>query len=160
MADRPVKTVRAEDFLGSYIAYTYADGHTETDPPNRPASREDAQRTRLIAVSRDRSLAIVASQRERFGVDAASLPPSISRENAAIVNGSLLRRPYTSQVNKLSNLAETSSAPQDMCDALKTSADLGGPVVGDNASTAVEYQSVGQLAEPEQRPSLPLSRNS
>jgi hypothetical protein len=34
------------DAAGTYVAYTYADGHIETEPPGRPLYPEDIQRQR------------------------------------------------------------------------------------------------------------------
>ncbi len=138
MPNIPIKTINATDFEGNYVAYTFADGHTETDPPNRPKFKEDAQRERKIQVSRDRATAILAADRSRFGIGA--LPSGgILRENANVVTGSVIIRPYLEQIRKLSDTAATFTAPAGMIESLVTTVPIGGKVVGDNAGASPEY---------------------
>lgn len=156
MADRPIKVERATDYLGNYVAYTYADGHVETDPPGRPQFKEDAQRNRKIEVARERATAILAAERSKFGTGEIPLPGNILRENANIVSGQLLIRPYLDQLRKLQNVAETSSAPRGQALNLINTVPIGGKVVGDNAGLQPEFNEDTLTLPVELAPSLPI----
>ena len=54
---RPIKKITKTDFVGTYTEYVYGDGHSETDPPGRPLTRDDVIRaSRRAAGSVDRLL--------------------------------------------------------------------------------------------------------
>lgn len=139
MPEKPIKTVKSTDYTGNYLAYIFADGHIETDPPNRPKFKEDAQRDRKIEVSRDRAQAILAAERSKYGLNDGSLPGSVIRENSDTVTGSVVLRPYLEQLRKLSDTAETFTAAAGLIDSLVTTVPIGGKVVGNNMGLSPEY---------------------
>lgn len=155
--NKPIDVVRSTDIAGSYVAYTFADGHVETDPPGRPLFKEDLQRNRRIEVSKTRSLAILAAEKTK---GSSLLPSSILRNNADVVNGSVLIMPYLQQIQKISNIAETSTAAAGQVTSLLQTVPIGGKVIGDNAGAAPEYNQ-GLLSQPveDSQPIIPYYPN-
>lgn len=131
----PILTVRATDYAGSYVAYTYADGHTETDPPGRPKFKEDVQRDRLIEVARTRTQAVLALRKTSVGIGGVPLPAGIIRQNADAISGSVLFQPYLDQIKKLENIAETSTATPAAVQSLLLTVPIGGKVNSDTSAT-------------------------
>lgn len=139
MPERPIKTIKSNDYVGDYISYIFADGHIETDPPNRPKFKEDVQRSRKVEVARQRAQAILAAERSKYGFNNVVLPDSVVRENANVVTGSVILRPYLEQLRKLSDTADTFTASRGLIESLVTTVPIGGKVVGDNAGKSAEY---------------------
>lgn len=133
---RPILTVRSTDIAGSYVAYTYADGHVETDPPNRPKFKEDLQRDRKIEVAKTRASAILAAE---GSWNSAGFPSSVLRENTNIVTGSVLIRPYLEQLRKLADISETTTAAKGQIRSLLRMVPIGGKITGDNAGKQPEF---------------------
>lgn len=125
------------DYIGPFVAYTYADGHIETVPPNRPQSKEDVQRQRRIQVIRTRALAVLSSERAIVGT--GNLPMVIKRENANTVGGKIMLSNYHDALHKLSEIAVTSTAFPGSIETLRTTIGLGGRVVGARSGQRPHY---------------------
>ena len=125
------------DYIGPFVAYTYADGHIETVPPNRPQSQEDVQRQRRIQVIRTRALAVLSSERAIGGL--GNLPAGIQRQNANTVAGKIMLSNYHNALHKISEIAVTATAFPGSIETLRTTIGLGGRVVGARSGTRPHY---------------------
>lgn len=95
------------DAAGTYTAYVYADGHTETNPPGRPMSREDMQRERISTVAAERAKQAISAARAS---DTQAEPQR--RESAATAGGRLLFSPAREYAHAVSTLVVTATTPQ------------------------------------------------
>lgn len=130
MAERFIKKTIKTDLVGDYVEYEYADGHRETDPPNRPKSREDVQRERLqeaAGVKAQRNLEQQRSKNSAYG----NTPSHIVRENLTAVSGRDLVAPYHATLHALETVSETIRGPEGSAEFLIDNYDLGGVVEGD-----------------------------
>lgn len=135
MADIPIATETRTDAKGSYTAYIYADGHTETNPPGRPLSKQDLQRQRFADFATTNALeAVESAQAGRTGGSQAAVRQS--RPVASL-------RALTPSFHE--GLALVQLVPKTMCmspaqrEDLLTNYDLGGRVIGPKAGERVEY---------------------
>ena len=99
-----MKSETRTDFVGTYTAYLFADGHVETDPPGRPQSREDAQRERRRQL--------------------ATADPRRQLQAAAPLDRVL--QPFQRTSAALAEIATTVQAVKPARDELLTTVDLGG----------------------------------
>lgn len=135
---RMIKTEPRTDYVGSYTAYIYSDGHIETDPPGRPQSREDVQRQRLQEVSRLKARAMAQAQRTRHGV-VASIAPAVTRETGHSIVPRVLLEPFHATLDAIAKLAPTARANTGMLDEASSRFSLGGELVGERAGTREEF---------------------
>lgn len=117
------------DYLGAYTAYTYADGHVETDPPARPVTKEDAQRLRLREASRTRAQRLVEAQRSRTS-SYGTAPADVVRENSLSTNVQGLLGDYETTLKTIGALASTFRGNIGQTEQLVEKYDLGGKLVG------------------------------
>jgi hypothetical protein len=113
------------DAAGTYTAYVYADGHTETNPPGRPKSREDMQRERAAEAAQADAKTAVSTTRA-----SASQSAPLQRENAAAAGSRLVLSPYRNFQHKLGTLVGTAATPQTaggLRDTLLTTVHTGTP---------------------------------
>jgi hypothetical protein len=90
------------DFVGTYTAYIYPDGHTETDPPGRPMTREDVQRQRLRQASTDQARKIMAAS--QVGTSSDTL--STRREKRLTAIPQTLTQEFHDTMQAMGQLAE------------------------------------------------------
>jgi len=125
------------DYVGSYVIFTYDDGHQETQPPNRPQSREDVQRQIRIAQASSNATQALAAERSRFTKTAAQAAApnaqALGRADFDTLAGLTITNPYAQGVNAVSEVAKTASASDATVSTLISSLSLGSPVVGENA---------------------------
>jgi hypothetical protein len=133
-----IKTEPRTDYAGSYIAYIYSDGHTETDPPGRPMSREDVQRQRLQEVSRLKAREMAQAQRSRHGV-VSSIAPAVTRETGHSIVPRVLVQSFHETLDAIAALAPTARTNEGMLAEASGRYALGGELVGDRAGTREEY---------------------
>jgi hypothetical protein len=136
MIDSPIKTTVLTDFVGSYVAYTYADGHVETDPPGRPTSKEDVQRLRKRQAATDNTKSFLAAEQAKNG---AGLSVDLVRDGATAAIGRLLDKEYHETVDATSTMLQTVVADSQFRQQVIDNADLGGDIVGDKAGERPEY---------------------
>lgn len=129
MAARFVSKEERTDYLGSYFAYIYADGHVETDPPGRPVTKEDAQRLRLRDASRSRAQRLVEAQRSRYSAY-GDTPADVVRENALSTNVQGMLGAYEETLKTFATLAETTRGNAGQAEQLVENYDLGGKLLG------------------------------
>lgn len=123
MAERYIRKETRTDFVGSYTAYIYADGHVETDPINRPQSREDVQRARRgQAAARSQAQRQLEAERSNEGVPSTS----VARDLALATSSRSLTEPYHAAIEALTNAADTVASQPQQLSAVVGSFDLGG----------------------------------
>ena len=128
MVERYVSKVTLTDYVGPYTAYTYADGHVETDPPNRPKSREDVQRERRGQVAaQSRAQRQLEAERSTEGLPSTAVARDLSLATAS----RSLTEPFHAAIEALTDAAETIATPPEQLAALVGSFDLGG-TIGDS----------------------------
>lgn len=128
MAERYESKETRTDFVGPYTAYIYADGHVETDPPNRPLSREDVQRQRRGQVAaQSKAQRQLEAERSNEGVPSVSVARDLSLATAS----RSLVEPFHAAIEALTEAADTIATPPDQLAALAGSFDLGG-TIGDS----------------------------
>lgn len=96
------------DAAGNYTAYVYADGHTETNPPGRPLSKEDLQRQRLQAASKADARTAVAAARTTTG---SKTTAASRRESAAGAGPRQLMPQFQAFQAALSTMVVTATTP-------------------------------------------------
>jgi len=137
-----VSTSEASDIAGVYTVYTYSDGHTSTNPPNRPFSKEDLQRQirdQLAQVLATQSLANEQARYTSLAVqnDAPNVQ-EIARAEFDVINGNLILQPFPDAIANFSQFADTATSLPGPVSQLVSSISLGGYLV--NASpTSIEY---------------------
>lgn len=114
------------DFLGTYVAYTYTDGHVETDPPDRPVYKEDYQRQRSVELAQQNTSAAIAAARLARTTGKAGL----NREQAAASATADLLDNMRQTLQTLGTLIQASVTPEGIRDTLVSSVDMGGPLIG------------------------------
>lgn len=135
MAESPLRTEVRTDAKGSYTAYVYADGHTETDPPNRPLSREDLQRQRLADFATTSALeAVEAAKAGRTGGSSSAV-----RQSRPAATLRALAPSFMEGLASVQLIPATMSMTEAQRTTLLTSFDLGSRVVGAKAGARVEY---------------------
>jgi len=139
MAERPYRKEIRVDYIGPYTAYVYADGHVETEPPQRPMSKEDVQRTRRVDVTQNRAIAMLSSERAKLGLVTANTPAAIVRQNADSVTGKILFDQFQALLHGISDVAQTATTFAGYADTLLNTVSLGGRVVGAMAGLRPEY---------------------
>lgn len=121
------------DAAGAYIAYTYADGHVTTDPPNRPISREDLQRQVRDTIAQQKATQSLTGERARYTKNQAQLlaPNSqqIARAEFDVINGGLVTAGVSNAVRNFTKFASTATATKDYLNEVVTTASLGGELV-------------------------------
>jgi hypothetical protein len=125
-----VSTETATDVAGTYTAYTYSDGHVETDPPGRPFSKEDLQRQRLAQAAQQQAQQMLSATLAKLGVPSAPASPAVQRQNQGTVSSTVLIGTYHDYLDAAEQIAGTASAPPQSgspLDQLLTSFGLGGP---------------------------------
>jgi hypothetical protein len=145
-----VKRETLTDYVGSYIANTFSDGHVETDPANRPLSKEDVQRQIRDAEALKRAKATLANERVRYTKTQAQLlsPNSqqISRAVFDVIAGGLVTKSMTDTIRQFALFAQTATADVGNVSALLSNVPLGGEVVG--GDLADEYIPTAARAVP------------
>lgn len=135
MAESPTSTEVRTDAKGEYTAYLYADGHIETDPPNRPLSREDLQRQRLADFATTNALeAVEAAKAGRTGSSSSSVRQSRPAATLRALVPSFMEGMASVQL-----VPKTMTMTEAQRVELINSYDLGGRVVGPNAGARIEY---------------------
>lgn len=117
--------VRAEtrrDFLGEYVAYVYADGHVETDPPHRPVYREDVIRRRAAQIAAKQPDAAVAAQ--RAAKSASNLESRIERARQMVLLDSLAE--FRATLTAVQTLVAATIASREELLELLSNIDIGG----------------------------------
>lgn len=117
------------DFLGTYVAYVYGDGRVETDPPDRPVSKEDYQRRRALELSQRDTAAAIAAVRLSKSTGRANLNRDQAGSSATASALDEMRR----SLQIAGMLVEASTMPETLKDQLLVQVDLGGRVIGPNA---------------------------
>lgn len=121
------------DAAGTYTAYTYADGHITTDPPNRPVSKEDLQRQVRDKLAQDQATRSLANDRARFTkTQAQQLAPNaqqIARAEFDVINGGLVTAGISKAIRTFTKFAATATAPDAYTDQVVASVALGGELV-------------------------------
>jgi len=139
MAEQPYRKETRVDYIGPYTAYIYADGHIETEPPQRPMSKEDVQRTRRVSATQKRAVAMLAAERAKIGLTSANTPAAIIRLNADSVTGRIFFDQYQALLHRISVTACSASSFQGYAKTLLNTVSLGGRVVGRMAGYRPEY---------------------
>lgn len=137
---RPYKIETREDFVGTYTAYIYPDGHVESSPSDRPKTQEDVQRDRRVEATRQRALLMLSADRARMGLD-ASTPKALVHANMAITPGKALFANYHRLLHLISTVSGTATSFPGEISSLLTTVGLGGYVIGPRAGKGVEYDS-------------------
>jgi len=135
---RPYKKETRQDYVGTYTAYLYADGHIETEPPNRPQSKEDVQRKRRVAMTKQKAVAMLAAERARLGTS-SSTPASVVQQNATVTPGTVFYAQYNALLHKISQLSGTATSFMDQVGSLLYTVGLGGYIIGDKAGVLPEF---------------------
>ena len=135
MAENFVRKVTRTDFVGNYVAYIFADGHVETDPPGRPLFREDVQRQRRKEFALRQARRLLETERAKGSPSSRR----VGREANRVVAGRVFNRNFHNTLHAISRIADTAASPPNMVDQLVGSFDLGGVVVGDLAGKLPEY---------------------
>lgn len=131
MAEKPIRVETRTDYVGTYTAYIYADGHVETDPANRPQNREDAQRNRRKEYARKYGRRVMEVERTREGVSTVSTPHHVRRESTLGVTARTFNEPFHHTLEAFANVANTLRAPVGSIRSLISTADIGGPLVSE-----------------------------
>lgn len=135
-----VSRATLSDAAGLYLAYTFSDGHIETDPPNRPVSKEDLQRQIRDKLAQTKATQSLANDRGRYTkTQAQQLAPNaqqIARAEFDVIAGGLVVKPLTDAVRNFSQFAPTATAHEGQVDQLISSVPLGGPLEG---GKGIEY---------------------
>jgi hypothetical protein len=149
MTDKIIKKEFRTDVAGTYIANIFADGHVETDPPNRPFSKEDLQRKIRNDEALRRAKSTLSNERGRYTKStnqlAAPNAQQIARAEFDVITGGLILRPLTDAIRNFSSFATTSTASRGQVDDVVSNVALGGEVIGGEpedefVSTAVKTQ--------------------
>ena len=135
--ERPIKTEIRTDYAGTYTAFIYADGHTETEPPGRPLSREDMQRERLKDASKAQAKNVLESRRARLGL--SGTPQEVVRDNTPAASNRRLISPFARTINTMSEVASTFRTPPQQLQTLSQEAGLGGFVEGERQGERMEF---------------------
>ena len=141
-----IKTETRQDYVGPYTAYIYADGHVETDPPNRPQSREDVQRARLATLAQQQTSAALAANKSAAGQNAIT-PPMIVQENLAVAPGLVAFPSFEEVLHDIETIAASSTSFLSEDSLLLNTVSLGGNIPGVDVQTAPIVQSVPQIQE-------------
>jgi hypothetical protein len=133
-----IKTEFRTDVAGTYLAHVFSDGHTETDPPNRPLSKEDLQRQIRDAAALDKSKAMLANEHTRYtrspAQKAAPNAQQIARDEFNTIAGGSLIKSFNDAINASVQFAVTASAPAGQVEGLIATVPLGGELPpGDGA---------------------------
>jgi|GEM_PF-4412942 len=125
-----VKTEFRTDAAGTYQAFIYDDGHTETDPIGRPKSKEDLQRELRDAEALKRAKSTLANEHTRFTRTSSQLlaptAQQIARAEFDVIAGGLLTREFNDAIRTFTEFASTSTATQDQTTLLASTVSLGG----------------------------------
>lgn len=108
------------DFVGTFVAYIYDDGHVETDPPGRPISREDAQRQRRLELTNLRPGDELAAAKAGRSAPAAVLDQAVAGNALAVT-----LRPFYATQAAMATLAATGRADPTDVRTLTQTVDLG-----------------------------------
>jgi hypothetical protein len=137
-----VSTTEATDVAGVYTVYTYSDGHTDTNPPNRPYSKEDLQRQirdQLAQVLATQSLANEQARYTSLAVQQnAPNVQEIARAEFDVINGNLVLQPFPDAIANFSEFASTATALPGPIQQLVSTLSLGGYLNNDNDNN-IEY---------------------
>jgi hypothetical protein len=137
-----VSITEASDIAGIYTVYTYSDGHTDTNPPYRPFSKEDLQRQIRDQLAQTLATQSLANEQARYTSQAvqqgAPNAQSIARAEFDVINGNLVLQPFPDAIANFSQFAPTATALPGPIQQLVSSVSLGGYLVGGDANT-VEY---------------------
>lgn len=138
-----VKREYKTDFVGSYVVFTYDDGHKETQPENRPMSREDVQRqirqeeaeryaTKALAIERTRYTKTEAQQN-------SEVASAIGRQEFDALSGRTVSEEFSQGVEAVSRVARTATSSAAVASTVVATLSLGSPVVGPRAGQRPEY---------------------
>lgn len=127
MSDTLIRTETRTDFLGEYTAYIYSDGHVETDPNDRPVSKEDYQRRRANSLAAADTATAVTSAR----IANATGRDHLNRDQAASSATAGLLDEVRKTLKAVGTLIETTAAPVDQVQSLIETVPLGGTLVSD-----------------------------
>lgn len=137
-----ISTQVLSDAAGFYTAYTYADGHVETSPPNRPVSKEDLQRQIRDQLAQANATKALTNDRARYTKTAAQLvapnAQQIARAEFNVVAGGLVTKPLSDTIRDFTVFAATATATEGHADQLVETVSLGGTLA---SGDAVEYAS-------------------
>ena len=81
-----VKTETKSDYVGTYTAYTYTDGHVETNPVSRPKYKEDVQLKRTLTAGASPSQLIRPFSSAVFALSKFANTVGSSNNNALLFN--------------------------------------------------------------------------
>lgn len=142
-----VSRATLSDAAGLYTAYTFSDGHVETDPPNRPLSKEDLQRQIRDQLAQTKATQSLANDRGRYTKSQAQkLAPNaqqIARAEFDVITGGLVTKALSTAIRNFTQFAPTATAQEGQVGLLVSSVPLGGDLDDPNA---VEYASIEVLA--------------
>ena len=137
-----VSITEATDVAGIYTVYTYSDGHTDTNPANRPFSKEDLQRQIRDQLAQTLATQSLANEQARYTSLAVTQDAPNSQEIARaefdVINGNLVLQPFPDAIANFGLIAPTASATPGQASQLVSSISLGGYLTGDDEN-AVEY---------------------
>lgn len=118
------------DAAGTYIAYTYSDGHVTTDPPNRPVSREDLQRQVRDTIAQQQATQSLIGERARYTKNQAQQQApnaqQIARAEFDVINGGLVTAGVSKAIRNFTKFAGTATASTDYLDQVVSTVSLGG----------------------------------
>jgi len=118
------------DFLGEYTAYVYGDGHVETEPSDRPVTKEDYQRRRAADLSQKNAREALASARIARSTSRANL----NRDQAASAATAGLFDEMRKTLSAINLMAQTTGAPSSDTDTVINTVSVGGQIVGPRAT--------------------------
>lgn len=131
------------DAAGTYIAYTYADGHVTTDPPNRPVSREDLQRQVRDTIAQQKATQSLTGERARYTKNQAQmLAPNaqqIARAEFDVINGGLVTVGVSNAIRNFTKFAGTATASTDYTDEVVSTVPLGGELINPGVEFVPPY---------------------
>jgi hypothetical protein len=130
-----IRSETRTDFIGSYTAYIYSDGHVETEPAGRPIFKEDYQRQRAIALSQsDASNSIAAAK-----IAATTTSQASTRELTGFIATAGIFDDLRQTQTTLATLLTASTASDDDKATLLSQVPAGGDVVGPRAATSPSF---------------------
>jgi hypothetical protein len=122
------------DYLGTYIAYIYLDGHVETSPPYRPKSKEDVQRARRVGKTREDATTVLSAERSRLNVNTG-----IQQEGLSVVAGLVFYPELKKRLHQIGVISPSTTSYISETASLLQTVGLGGYVVGNRANRDKEY---------------------
>jgi hypothetical protein len=122
-----VQTQTRQDYVGTYTAYIYADGHVETDPAGRPQSQEDVQRARLLQLAQQNASTALSATKAAQGIN-ANTPAAIVQQNLAVAPGLIAFPNFESVLHSIETVAASATCFSAEVNSLLYNVPLGGNV--------------------------------